>query len=97
MKEKVLEHNPLSESEKILSEDFYGTHSAVKAETAPAPKEKPTHYKIMCVSMYLKDIKELEEKVAALKARGYTRANKSQLIRMALRRINVDDIEIPTF
>ena len=45
--------------------------------------------------MYTKDIEELEEKVAELKRRGYTKANKSQLIRMALNEIDIDKLNLP--
>ncbi len=97
--EKVLHHDPLRETDEILSQEYYGR--AVRAE-APAGrrrrkngKAKPTHYKVICISMYTKDIEELEEKVAELKRRGYTKANKSQLIRYALRQVNLDDLPPP--
>ncbi|ACY17161.1 hypothetical protein [Haliangium ochraceum] len=96
---KSLNHDPLSDADAILSQDFYGQ------ETAPEParprrrrrttKAKPTHYKVICISMYTKDIESLEEKVAELKRRGHTKANKSQLIRMALSQIDLDKVPLP--
>ena len=47
-------------------------------------KEKPTHYKIVCISLYTEDIARLEAMVAELKHRGHTKANKSAVIRFAL-------------
>jgi hypothetical protein len=94
---KSLKHDPLSDADAILSEDFYG-RSSVQRGTRPrrrVSKPKPTHYKVICISMYTKDIESLEAKVAELKRRGYTKANKSQLIRMALKQIDLDKLPPP--
>ncbi len=64
----------------------------------PAPRRrtpKPTHYKIICISMYTRDIDELEAKVAELKRRGWTKASKSQLIRIALGQLDLDKLAPP--
>ena len=53
-------------------------------------KPKPTHYKIVCISLYVEDIARLDELVAELKRRGHTKANKSQVIRAALEQIERD-------
>jgi hypothetical protein len=45
--------------------------------------------------MYTRDLEELEAKVAELKRRGWTKANKSQLIRLALSQIDLDKLETP--
>jgi hypothetical protein len=58
-------------------------------------KPKPTHYKVICISMYSRDIEDLNVKVAELKRRGWTKANKSQLIRIALSKLDLDDVTIP--
>lgn len=111
---KILEHDPLTDAEKILRDDFYGNNQA-KAVTplavapqetaaeAPVPtprkrskpKVKPTHYKVVCISLYTQDIENLEETVAELKRRGHTKANKSQLIRQALRQLDIDKLPPP--
>ena len=93
-------HDPLSDADAILSEEYYGrrqrgeevTH-APKRRTGGAPR--PTHYKVICISMYTRDIEELEAKVAELKRRGWTKANKSQLIRLALSQIDLDKLPTP--
>jgi len=60
------------------------------------PKKPPVlHYKVLCISMYVRDIEELEAKVDALKARGWTKANKSHLIRIALAQLDVESLPIP--
>ena len=56
---------------------------------------RPTHYKVICISMYTRDLEELDAKVAELKKRGWTKANKSQLIRLALSQIDVSKLPTP--
>lgn len=109
---KILEHDPLTDAEKILRDDFYGKKQGAPAASlavAPAepevvssttrkrtkPKVKPTHYKVVCISLYTQDIENLEATVAELKRRGHTKANKSQLIRQALRQLDIDKLPPP--
>ncbi|HKA87584.1 MAG TPA: hypothetical protein VKE22_07955 [Haliangiales bacterium] len=80
---KLIEKDPLIEAESILSEQFYGKR--LPAE----PKPKPTHYKIVCISLYREDIDRLNELVAELKRRGHTKASKSALIRYALDTVDI--------
>ena len=51
-------------------------------------------YKIVSISMYLDNIKMLEQAVTKLKRRGFTKASKSHLIRYALSRLNVDELSL---
>lgn len=50
----------------------------------PEPDKKPSHYKVICISIYTKDLEKLDHKVEELKALGHTRANRSSVIRAAL-------------
>ena len=97
MKEdKLLQHDPLSDADAILSEEYYGRRARPLSEPRATPAApKPTHYKVICISMYNRDIEELEAKVAELKRRGWTKANKSQLIRLALSQIDLDKLPTP--
>lgn len=102
MKEdKLLQHDPLSDADAILRDDFYGTRPERDArDPAPAAARKPaaprpTHYKVICISMYTRDLDELDAKVAELKRRGWTKANKSQLIRLALAQLDLDKLPPP--
>jgi hypothetical protein len=98
---KILKHDPLSETEAILRQDFYGAVSERRppepARTRPPEpaRPRPTHYKVVCISLYTKDIAALEATVAELKRRGYTKANKSQLIRYALAQLDIDKLPPP--
>jgi hypothetical protein len=81
--EKVLAYDPLREADAILGEEFYGSTARLgRRRREPAPK--PTHYKIVCISLYTEDIARLDELVAELKRRGHSKANKSAVIRHAL-------------
>ncbi|HMG21925.1 MAG TPA: hypothetical protein VK607_11425 [Kofleriaceae bacterium] len=102
MKEdKLMAHDPLSDADAILSEEYYGRRARSDDPPAGAGARrragglKPTHYKVICISMYTRDIEELEAKVAELKRRGWTKANKSQLIRLALSQVDLDKLTTP--
>jgi hypothetical protein len=83
---KLIQHDPLGETETILKEQFYG-----RGDRRAAHKpEKPTHYKIVCISLYTEDIERLENLVRELKKRGHTKANKSAVIRYALESVDIE-------
>jgi hypothetical protein len=46
-------------------------------------------FKLVCISLYHEDIARLEALVGELRRRGDARANKSQVVRLALRRLAV--------
>ncbi|HUQ02765.1 MAG TPA: hypothetical protein VM261_09740 [Kofleriaceae bacterium] len=95
MKEdKLLQHDPLSDADLILRDDFYGRGPSTTPKKGEAVA-RPTHYKVICISMYTKDIEELEAKVHELKRRGWTKANKSHLIRLALSQLDLDKLPTP--
>lgn len=82
------------EVEGVLSSSFYSASNTERAKPVRAvPKaEKPTHYKVICISMYTDDLKRLDEMVDSLKARGLTKANRSALIRYALTGVDLDSV-----
>jgi hypothetical protein len=105
--EKLMAHDPLADADTILSEDFYGRSArrgAPIADDEPLPTgrrrreptgPRPTHYKVICISMYTRDLEELDAKVAELKRRGWTKASKSQLLRLALSQLDLDKLPTP--
>ncbi len=101
-------HDPLSDADSVLSEEYYGRRAPREGEgedeqlprtrrtaTPGAKGPRPTHYKVICISMYTRDLEELDAKVAELKRRGWTKASKSQLIRLALAQIDLDKLPTP--
>ena len=90
---KVLD---VDEVEGVLSNSFYAPSSEERPKvlfsTDPVQQEKPTHYKVICISMYTEDLKRLDNMVDSLKARGLTKANRSALIRYALGAVNLETV-----
>ncbi|KAK4044963.1 hypothetical protein OUZ56_032369 [Daphnia magna] len=87
------------EVEGVLSGAFYSQAPEVPVYEVPAPAKasrakepKPAHYKVICISMYTKDLEHLDGLVDALKARGMTKASRSALIRAALDQVDLDKI-----
>ncbi len=81
------------EVEGVLSGRFYTARPEGPPPSRPAPRaEKPSHYKVICISMYTKDLKRLDALVDALKSRGVTKANRSALIRAALDQVDLDRV-----
>ena len=82
------------EVEGVLSGAFYQPPPAsrVMRKADASDKAKPTHYKVICISMYTKDLEHLDELVEKLKSRGVTKANRSALIRVALEQLDLDKV-----
>jgi hypothetical protein len=82
------------EVQDVLSGAFYTPppeDRRLRAKTVAKPL-KPSHYKVICISMYLDDLGKLDEMVDELKARGLTKANRSALIRYALSQVDLDSV-----
>jgi hypothetical protein len=81
------------EVQGVLSGAFYapeGTagHGPRLRKAGP----KPAHYKVICISLYTKDLERLDALVDELKARGLTKASRSALIRFALDQVDLDKV-----
>jgi hypothetical protein len=87
---RLMGDDPLA-AEAVL-ERFYKPAAAAVEPPAESKPAKPTHYKVVCISLYTEDIAHLESLVAELKRRGHTKANKSQLIRAALAQVDLAKI-----
>ena len=81
---------------RVLQNGFYagGAPSQTEQlqEIGNKRDAKPSHYKVICISMYTDDLKRLDSMVEALKARGLTKANRSALIRYALGEVDLDRV-----
>ncbi len=81
------------EVQGVLSGAFYqATSDDAPRSKVREDKAKPTHYKVICISMYTKDLERLDELVEELKGRGITKANRSALIRVALEQLDLDKV-----
>ena len=77
----------------VLTESFY----AAARGAEPRPKrlganDRPAHYKVICISVYNDDLHKLDDMVRELKRRGYTKANRSALIRHALSVLDINHV-----
>lgn len=53
--------------------------------TQEKPKKlKALHYQVICISLYNDDLIRLDAVVSSLKDRGFTRANRSAVLRAAM-------------
>ena len=86
---RVLDHD---EVEGVLSGRFYTERAPEAPPSRTRVAEKPAHYKVICISMYTKDLERLDGLVDALKAKGMTKASRSALIRAALDQVDLDKI-----
>jgi len=77
---------------EVLSGSFYTPRPNEPARPRAKALDKPVHYKVICISMYNKDLDRLDELVTELKARGMTKANRSALIRVALDQLDLDKV-----
>lgn len=78
---------------QVLDSGYFSASEAGPGVRSTSGKdEKPTHYKVICISMYTKDLKRLDSMVDALKAKGMTKANRSALIRYALNEVDLDSV-----
>ena len=80
------------EVQGVLSGSFYSPEPEPRRGRRAEPASKPAHYKVICISMYNKDLDRLDELVTELKARGLTKANRSALIRAALDQLDLDKV-----
>lgn len=60
---------------------------------APRAKSQPTHYRVVCISLYNDDIARLDAAVRELKRRGHTKASRSSVLRAAM--LQVDLAKVP--
>jgi hypothetical protein len=83
-----------TDAEGTLNGGFLGTSGSMPPDSAVGAKRdsKPSHYKVICISMYTDDLKRLDNMVESLKTRGLTKANRSALIRYALSEVDLDRV-----
>ncbi|MEN9578622.1 MAG: hypothetical protein RJA70_1631 [Pseudomonadota bacterium] len=88
------------DADVVAGGDFYASQSSPPVSTTVAKMDldaskrdsKPSHYKVICISMYTEDLKRLDRMVEDLKSKGLTKANRSALIRYALGEVDLDRV-----
>lgn len=79
------------EVREVLEDAFYKAEPAAepgagarRARRRRPKRARPTHYEVICISLYREDLERLDAKVAELKRRGHRKMSRSALIRFAL-------------
>jgi hypothetical protein len=54
---------------------------------------KKRTWRVICVSLYPENLRDLDEKVEILKARGIHKMNRSRLLRIAVKQLDLDTIK----
>jgi hypothetical protein len=80
------------EVEGVLSGAFYTPAPEPPPPRSARSSEKPSHYKVICISIYTADLERLDDMVGELKAMGITKANRSALIRHALATVDLQKV-----
>ncbi len=79
---------------EVLSGTYYKARAVQpRAELRAVEEERPAHYKVICISLYNEDLARLDGMVDELKRRGFTKANRSALIRFALEQADLDKVK----
>lgn len=97
--DRVMAVDPFDD-EDVLAHSFYspgdpnGNLLPLDTDSPPVAgrKDKPTHYRVVSVSLYNDDIERIDSLVKELKRRGFTKMNRSALIRYAIDTVNIDDL-----
>lgn len=81
----------------VLRDTFFAPEVPIARSTRrppreEAPKPKPEHYKVICISMYNDDLARLDAVVDELKRRGHTKASRSSVLRAAMAQIDLDKV-----
>jgi len=82
------------EVQGVLTGSFYTSApdtGELRAKPVAKP-QKPAHYKVICISMYVDDLDKLDSMVDELKSKGLTKASRSSLIRHALCQVDLDRV-----
>ncbi len=77
---------------EVLSGTYYKAKPPAELRAIPGNDERPAHYKVICISLYNEDLARLDGMVDELKKRGFTKANRSALIRFALEHADLDKV-----
>jgi len=86
---------------EVLQKTFFSPEVPIARSTAegvrPGPRkvraqEKPDHYKVICISFYTEDLEHLDGVVRELKRRGNTKANRSAVLRAAMRQLDLSKV-----
>lgn len=83
---QVAQPRPKSPEPSVAKKTAEATPIARRRTASP---QDANHYKVLSISLYNEDIEKMDDLVLELKKRGFTRANRSALIRFALDQVDI--------
>ena len=95
--ERAMATDPLASDDEVMR-SFYrpatgnGQTELPGMSAGTAKKPKPTHYKVVSISLYNADLERLDGLVQELRRRGITKMNRSALLRYAIDTVDIDKI-----
>ncbi len=94
--DRAMGDDPLASDDEVMQNFFrpapLGQSDLLVGGPTKAPKEKPTHYRVVSISLYNEDIERIDSLVKELKRRGQTKMNRSALIRFAIDTCDIDKL-----
>lgn len=91
--DRAMGDDPLASDDEVMLEFFRPLNGQSELPLgSKAPKEKPTHYRVVSISLYNEDIERIDGLVKELKRRGQTKMNRSALIRFAIDTVDIDKL-----
>jgi hypothetical protein len=93
--------DPLGDDDDVLGRTIFGGEREERPKKSKrkqrkrkrkSSKSKPSHYKVISISLYNEDIERLDAMVDELKKMGHTKANRSALIRFALDKVDIEEM-----
>ena len=82
--------NPLNEEDPIAETLYASASKATKSKAGRKPPKEGQNWRLVTFSFYEEDVQLLDTLLAEAKARGLRKVNRSQLMRFALRQVNLD-------
>ena len=95
--DRAMGDDPLASDDEVMQNFFRpapvnGQSDLLTSPKVKPPKEKPTHYRVVSISLYNEDIERIDSLVKELKRRGQTKMNRSALIRFAIDTCDIDKL-----
>jgi hypothetical protein len=83
--------NPLAESDPLAQTLYVSpTKVPIKGKAARKPPKEGQNWRLVTFSFYEEDVQLLDQLLTEAKDRGLRKVNRSQLMRFALRQIDLD-------
>lgn len=87
-----LGHNPLAGVDDPVVAALYGRPAPAPRKKGRQPLKDGRSWRLVTFSFYEEDVERLDKLLAEAKRRGHRRVNRSQIVRLALRQVDVSKL-----